>query len=108
MQLGPHHLRQRRGKPRFRFGAIGLLATIDTFAYVASFLSLFFTLDQARIIWLGHNASGVSGITWVFYTISSVVWYIYGRVHRDRVLSITNFIWIALSLIVLIGIYIYH
>jgi len=85
----------------------GLVFGIDALAYIVSILSLLFTADQIRIIWVEHDARGVSFLSWLFYTISAFVWLVYGLVHKDKVLIITNFLWVAFALSIVIGVVVY-
>jgi uncharacterized protein with PQ loop repeat len=85
----------------------GLVPGIDALAYIVSILSLLFTADQIRIIWVEHDARGVSFLSWLFYAISAFVWLVYGLVHKDKVLIITNFLWVAFALAVVIGVVVY-
>jgi uncharacterized protein with PQ loop repeat len=87
--------------------ARGIVSGIDTLAYIVSILSLLFTGDQIRIIWFEHRAGGVSVLSWLFYTISAFVWLVYGLVHKDKALIITNFLWVAFALAVVIGVVVY-
>jgi uncharacterized protein with PQ loop repeat len=79
----------------------------DMLAYIASGLSIFFTFDQIRMIWIDHNAAGVSIVAWCFYFLSSAVWLFYGIVHRDRVLKIVNTTWLFLNFSIALGAYLY-
>jgi len=79
---------RRRGAVRTR--SHRLVRTMDALAYMASFTSLFFTLDQVRIIWLEHTTAGVSLLSWTFYTVSAAVWLCYGLVHRERIIIVVN------------------
>lgn len=88
-------------------GNAKLMHPIDTAAYIASFMSLAFSTDQARIIWVDHNAAGVSFLMWAMSTISSVIWYFYGVVHKDKIITVVNAIWIVLSLVILAGVVLY-
>lgn len=81
--------------------------SVDTLAYFVSLLSLVFTLDQVRIVWVEHEVSGISLLSWVFYTISAFVWFYYGVVHKDKVLVVTNVLWTVFSLFVVVGILIF-
>ncbi len=81
-----------------------LLYSIDALAYAVSLLSLFFTLDQVRLVWIEKNVDGVSLISWIFYTVSAFVWLWYGVLHKDRALVITNFLWVFFSLCIVLGI----
>jgi uncharacterized protein with PQ loop repeat len=109
MQLGHRHqlLRVKKARPADKFRGVVSFAVMDTLAYAASFLSLFFTLDQVRIIWIEHNVSGVSFVAWAAYTLSSIVWLAYGYMHRDRVLIVTNFLWIIFNGLVVVGVLLY-
>lgn len=80
---------------------------VDFLAYAVSILSLFFTLDQVRLIWITKDATGVSLISWIFYTISAFVWCCYGCMHHDRALTLTNLLWIIFSLCVVLGVLIH-
>jgi uncharacterized protein with PQ loop repeat len=105
---GQHHQSlRRRGLLATRARPRRLVFSIDTLAYIVSTLSLLSTVDQIRIIWFEHDANGVSFLSWMFYTLSALVWLIYGVVHKDRVLIITNSLWVVFSLVIVVGIGIY-
>ncbi len=108
MSIGHRHwlLRRRRYLKTVAKPA-SLVLGVDMLAITVSILSLVFTLDQVRIIWVEHNASGVSFLSWVFYTASASVWLCYGLLHRDKVIMITNCAWVLFSLFIVIGIAIY-
>ncbi len=94
---------RRKGKIKTQ-RSFKTLLLVDMLAYTASSLSLLFTLDQARLVWFEQDASGVSPLSWLFYTISACVWFSYGLVHRDRVLIVTQSAWVVVSLIVFTGV----
>ncbi len=80
---------------------------LDILVYVMSFASMFFTLDQARLIWLEHNAAGVSLPTWGIYFCSSTIWCLYGYAHKDKTIFYINGTWILIDGIVTLGILVY-
>lgn len=108
MHLGSRHqsLRRRGVLPHMRHKLV--VRIMDTLAYCASSLSLFFTLDQVRIIWINHTVEGVSLFAWLFYTNSAFIWLLYGYVHKDRVLIITNCAWVLFSLSIVVGIILFR
>lgn len=109
MSLGHRHQSlRRRGIIKTVAGVKGVARSVDMLAYVVSLMSLFFTVDQIRIIWIQHDASGVSFVSWTFYTLSAFVWFCYGVIHKDRVITITNFLWVFFSLVIVIGVVFYH
>ncbi len=80
---------------------------LDLFAVLVSCAGIAVTLDQARIIWIDHNASGVSLITWSFYAFSSFVWLSYGYMHKDRIIFLTNLCWVFVNITIAAGIIMY-
>src|SRR5215468_1597642 len=107
-QLGQRHQSLRRRELPTNTAKLRQRAfSIDVLAYIVSILSLLFTLDQVRIIWIEHHPVGVSFLSWAFYTASALVWFIYGVVHKDKVILTTNLLWFALSLLVVIGVVAY-
>ncbi len=81
---------------------------MDKLAYLASFASIFFTLDQVRIVWLDHTTAGISLLAWMFYTVSAVVWLGYGLVHRERVIIVVNAIACITNGLVFIGVLVWR
>jgi uncharacterized protein with PQ loop repeat len=102
-----HQMLRKRG--HIKTGkAKRLIYVIDVLAYVVSILSLLSTSDQLRIIWIDHNAAGVSLVSWFFYTLSSVVWFGYGYVHEDNIILTTNALWVMCDVFILLGIILYR
>ena len=102
-----HRLSHRKEKLSKDERSKRLVSRVDILAYIVSILSLIFTTDQIRIIWIEHDASGVSLLAWSFYTLSAGVWFLYGYIHKEKILVITNLLWVAFSLIIIIGVMIY-
>lgn len=102
-----HQYLRRRGLATTSPKSKRLVRGIDALAYCASSLSLFFTLDQVRIIWIDHNAAGLSMLAWVFYTLSSCIWLGYGVLHKEKVIMVTNSLWIVMNFAVVSGILLY-
>ena len=90
-----------------KFPRIARVACMDTLVYVVSFLSLLFTFDQVRVIYVGQDASGVSLVTWSFYIVSAAVWFWYGYMRRDRVLMIVHSCWVLMSGLIVVGVILY-
>lgn len=85
MNLGHKHQSLRRKVLQNKnLKSTPLIRSVDSLVYIVSILSLLFTLDQVRIVWIENNASGVSLLSWIFYTISSLVWLFYGILHKEK------------------------
>jgi uncharacterized protein with PQ loop repeat len=81
---------------------------IHTLAYIVTVLSLAFTSDQVRLIWIEHSASGVSLISWIFYTIAAFVWLLYGISRRDKVIIVANALWVVLCIVIVVGVLLFR
>lgn len=108
MNLGQHHQSLRRkGEIPAEKHSKRLASGVDALVYIVSTLSLIFTIDQVRIIWIEHNASGISLLSWSFYALSAGTWFFYGYIHKDKIIIITNLLWAAFSLLIVIGVMTY-
>lgn len=61
------------------------------------------TVPQALTIWVGHQAAGVSVVSWSAYLISAMLWFWYGLHKRDRNIHLPCVGWIGLDTAVIIG-----
>jgi uncharacterized protein with PQ loop repeat len=77
---------------------------IGKIVYLAAFIGPLSVIPQVAEIWfVDHNAQGVSLMTWLSFTILSVVWLLYGIEKRDKPLMISNFLWVVGEVIVVAG-----
>jgi uncharacterized protein with PQ loop repeat len=76
---------------------------IDRVVTAAAFIGPLTSLPQIIEIWfVDESAAGVSVLTWSAFVLMAVVWLLYGLVHKQRPVIISNTLWIiAQSLIVL-------
>ncbi len=80
---------------------------VDKYIYVIAAMSIIMTVPQIYDIWIMQNASGVSLISWMAYLVGAIVWLVYGIGHREKVITVTNAIWVFLDLFIVVGIVIY-
>jgi uncharacterized protein with PQ loop repeat len=77
---------------------------VGRLVYLAAFIGPLSVIPQVAEIWfVDHNAKGVSLVTWLSFTILSMIWLIYGLQRRDRPLIISNALWVVGELIVVAG-----
>ncbi len=62
------------------------------------------TIPQILELWQKHNASGVSLITWLFYSITSCIWLAYGIIKKDKPLIVSGSLWVLSQGLVVVGI----
>ncbi len=52
-------------------------------------------LPQLYNVWALHRTAGLSGITSVIGLVVSIIWMVYGLLHRQKPIWIANLIWIG-------------
>lgn len=68
-----------------------------------SVVSMLMTVPQVWIIWVQHQAAGVSVLSWSAYLLSAVLWFWYGVQRRDKNIYLPCIGWILLDAGVIIG-----
>ncbi|HET6781389.1 MAG TPA: hypothetical protein VFH67_04785 [bacterium] len=62
-----------------------------------SVFTMIMTIPQVLTIWVGHQAAGVSLLSWSAYLVSAVVWFWYGIQKHDKNIYLPCIGWIALD-----------
>jgi len=83
-------------------------AWINTFIIPVAILQPIMTLPQIVAIFDNKSAHNISIFTWVAYNIASTFWLMYGIVHKERAIILTQVLWLIMQTAVIIGIVIYH
>ena len=72
-----------------------------------SIFTLLMTVPQVLTIWVGHQAAGVSVISWSAYLLSAILWFGYGLQKRDKNIYLPCVGWVGLDTAVIVGAVIY-
>jgi uncharacterized protein with PQ loop repeat len=72
-----------------------------------SVFTLLMTVPQVLTIWVGHQAAGVSVLSWSAYLLSALLWFYYGLRKRDKNIYLPCVGWIGLNGAVVAGALIY-
>ena len=72
-----------------------------------SIFTMFMTVPQVWTIWVGHQAAGVSVLSWSAYLLSAVLWFWYGLMKRDKNIYLPCIGWIGLDAAVIAGVLVY-
>lgn len=72
-----------------------------------SVFTMFMTVPQVLTIWVGHQAAGVSVLSWSAYLVSAVFWFWFGVQKRDKNIYLPCVGWIGLDAAVILGAVIY-
>ncbi|MDP2655552.1 MAG: SemiSWEET family transporter [bacterium] len=105
--LGFHHLRSRvlATQGIEPFPARGSWKRfLDYLMYGVSVFAPFALMPQIVSIYRDHQTQGVSLETWVLLTAFSILWTIYGIVHKDKPIIITHSLFMILDGSIVIGI----
>ena len=68
-----------------------------------SLFTMLMTVPQVWTIWIGHQAAGVSVVSWSAYLLSAILWFWYGLQKRDRNIYLPCVGWVGLDAAVIVG-----
>ncbi len=97
-----HHHKNRRKKSKSK-----LVYYVDKLVYVGGIMGWIMTMPQVLKIWLNKDASGVSFLSWLSYSILGALWIFYGILHKDRRIIIVYSGFVILNTLVVIGTLLY-
>ena len=72
-----------------------------------SVFTMLMTIPQVLTIWVGHQAAGVSVLSWSAYLLSALLWFWYGLQQGDRNIYLPCVGWVLLDGAVIVGAIIY-
>lgn len=72
-----------------------------------SIFTMLMTIPQVLTIWVGHQAAGVSVVSWSAYLLSAILWFVYGLHKRDKNIYLPCVGWVGLDAAVIVGAVIY-
>lgn len=93
-----HHARIKKSQKRKR------TFSMDYLIYGVAILSPIMTLPQLMQIWVEKNVAGVSLLTWSSYTVFAAFWLLYGLVHKEKPIIVSNIFSGVLNIIIVVGI----
>lgn len=77
---------------------------IDRVVTAVAFLGPLTSLPQIIEIWfVDRSAAGVSVLTWSAFVVMAAVWLLYGIVHKQRPIIISNALWIVAQSLIVAG-----
>jgi uncharacterized protein with PQ loop repeat len=72
-----------------------------------SVFTMLMTVPQVLTIWIGHQAAGVSVVSWSAYLLSAILWFAYGLQKRDKNIYLPCVGWVGLDAAVIVGAVVY-
>ncbi|MAG78603.1 hypothetical protein CL616_04540 [archaeon] len=104
MHTGHHHIHMRERKDKKPKKVVKF---IDNLVLYSGFIALIFISHQIWKIFAFQDASGVSGLAWLIFTIHSLILVSYGCLHKSRNIIITYVLFAILDLVVVVGAFLY-
>jgi uncharacterized protein with PQ loop repeat len=84
-----------------------LKRTFDRVIYFAAIVIPITNLPQLYKIWAYKDASGVSLISWISFSIFSLVWISYGILHKEKPIIIMNSGLAIIQALIALGTFLY-
>ena len=84
-----------------------LKRSIDILIYVMAILGPVIAIPQIIKIWVDKSAAGVSIVPWIGFLLGSIIWMIYGILHKEKPIIITNALWIIANSFIVFGVIMY-
>jgi uncharacterized protein with PQ loop repeat len=72
-----------------------------------SIFTMLMTIPQVLTIWIGHQAAGVSLLSWSAYLVSAILWFWFGIQQHDKNIYLPCVGWVALDSAVIVGVFVY-
>ena len=72
-----------------------------------SVFTMLMTVPQVLTIWVGHQAAGVSVVSWSAYLLSAMLWFWYGLQKKDKNIYLPCVGWGGMDAAVIVGALIY-
>lgn len=82
-------------------------ATLRRLLGAMSVFTMVMTIPQVLTIWVGHEAAGVSVLSWSAYLVSAVLWFWHGLRSGDKNIYLPCVGWVGLDSAVIIGAIVY-
>lgn len=83
------------------------LKNMDRAMYAIALIAPIMTIPQVIEVFRKH-VQGVSLTTWSAYAGVSFLWLIYGYLHKDKPILITNFFLFCLDSAIVVGVLLFH
>lgn len=76
----------------------------DKFIVPLALITPFMTIPQVLAVWVKGSVEGVSILTWLGYAVGSGFWVVYGLIHKEKPLTIANFLLFIFDIAIVIGV----
>ena len=110
MSLGLRHVEKRKKERLSGFPTRSsiLKNALDILIYPIAIGGPLAMLPQVIQLYSERDASSLALPTWVLFVCFNIIWFVYGIVHKDRPIILTNMVLAALNFSVVAGILLFR
>ena len=76
---------------------------VDDGAYFMGAVAVAANVPQLWNIWVRHETSGVSALSWSGFLLGSIFWFSYGILHKEKPITVINGALILIQSVILLG-----
>jgi MtN3 and saliva related transmembrane protein len=76
----------------------------DEVIYLVGIVSPFVILPQAINVWVYRQTEGISIITWALLGVASSMWLVYGIIHKEKPIIVTNVLLMLFNFSIALGV----
>jgi uncharacterized protein with PQ loop repeat len=81
--------------------------TIDRLIYIVVVVGPIMNVPQLYKIWAHKDATGVSAVSWIGFSVGSLLWIVYGVAHKDKPIIIMNVALMIIQALIAVGTVLY-
>lgn len=104
----PHHVRKGAHRSTKRSTSSARVAFFDKIIILLGICNIIATLPQVIQIWVSQDASGISLVSWGYYSFFACMLLIYGIIHKEKPIIINYTGGTILFTLVWLGAFIYR
>lgn len=75
----------------------------DELMYAVGVAGPLFVIPQIIQVWFAVGAAGVSPLSWGLLGLGSLLWVVYGVIHKERVIVVSNALFATVDFLVAVG-----
>lgn len=78
--------------------------TMDHFMYFIALIAPIMTIPQLTQVWVDKSVHGISIWTWGAYAFVSALWLVYGAIHKEKPMMLTQALLLVLDSSIVVGV----
>lgn len=71
--------------------------------FILAFIGPLMTFPQVATVWMLKHHQGVSLLTWLTYGMCAIAWLVYGYIHREKVIILSELLLTILDFSIVLG-----